>query len=115
LPRIGKISIARHSRSCASLQSASCCENSAIPHDVSGQTLSDAGTVYTTFHVVSGWGTLDVKAGALVPTDFSRATVAAPSDTKGPHIAGPGWTLDLAPGWTVVPAAKSGSYTVKQE
>jgi hypothetical protein len=77
--------------------------------------LGDDGTVYPTFHVVSGWGTLDVKAGALVPTDFSRATVAAPSDTKGPRIEGPGWTLDLAPGWTIIPAAKARSYTVKQE
>jgi hypothetical protein len=77
--------------------------------------LGDAGTVYPTFHVVSGWGTLDVKEGALVPTDFSRATVAAPSDTKGSHISGPGWTLDLAPGWTIVPAAKAGNYMVKAE
>lgn len=77
--------------------------------------LGDAGTVYPTFHVVSGWGTLDVKEGALVPTDFSRASVAAPSDTKGSHISGPGWTLDLAPGWTIVPAAKAGNFTVKAE
>ena len=77
--------------------------------------LGDAGTIYPTFHVVSGWGTLDVKQGALVPTDFSRATVAAPLDTKGPHVSGPGWTLDLAPGWTIAPADKTGSYTVKQE
>jgi hypothetical protein len=38
-PRIGKISIARRSRSCASHQSALCCENYAIRPDVSGQTL----------------------------------------------------------------------------
>jgi hypothetical protein len=77
--------------------------------------LGDAGTVYPTFHVVSGWGTLDVKVGALVPTDFNRATVAAPKDTKGPHVEGPGWTLDLAPGWSIVPASKAGSYTVKRQ
>ena len=39
LARIGRTSTARRSPSCASLQSASCCEGSAIPHDVSGQTL----------------------------------------------------------------------------
>jgi len=81
--------------------------------------LGDAGTVYPTFHVVSGWGTLDVTAGALVPTDFSRATVAAPKvlaakDLGGPHIEGPGWTLDLAPGWVLAPAPKPGSYTVRK-
>ncbi len=74
--------------------------------------LGDAGTVYPTFHVVSGWGTLDVKAGVLVPTDFSRATVAAAKAMKGPHVEGPGWTLDLAPGWSIVAGEKPGSYTV---
>ena len=39
-PRIGNASTARPSPSCASPQSASCCESYAIPHDVSGQTLS---------------------------------------------------------------------------
>jgi AraC-like DNA-binding protein len=38
--RIGKTSIARRWRSCALHRSASCFENSAIPHDVPGQTLS---------------------------------------------------------------------------
>jgi hypothetical protein len=76
--------------------------------------LGDAGTVYPTFHLEADWGTLDVKDGVLVPTDFSGATVAAPKDTNGPHVEGPGWTLDLAPGWSVVPAAKPGSYTVKK-
>ena len=37
--RIGRISIARRSHSCTSLQSVSCSENFAIPHEVSGQTL----------------------------------------------------------------------------
>jgi len=77
--------------------------------------LGDAGTVYPTFHVVSGWGTLDVKEGVLAPTDFSRATVAAPADTRGPHVVGPGWTLDLAPGWSIAPGPKAGSYTVQKK
>jgi hypothetical protein len=38
-PRIGNVSTARRSPSCASPPSASCCENYATPHDVSGQTL----------------------------------------------------------------------------
>jgi hypothetical protein len=74
--------------------------------------LGDANTVYPTFHATAEWGTLDVTDGVLVPTDFSRATVAAPKDTKGPHLEGPGWTLDLAAGWSVVPGTRSGSYTV---
>ena len=76
--------------------------------------LGDAGSVYPTFHATDAWGTLDVKDGALVPTDFSRATVAAPANPTGSHIEGPGWTLDLAPGWKLVPAARPGSYTLQK-
>jgi hypothetical protein len=77
--------------------------------------LGDANTVYPTFHATAEWGTLDVTDGVLVPTDFSRATLAAPKDTTGPHLQGPGWTLDLASGWSVVPGAKAGSYTVAKK
>jgi hypothetical protein len=74
--------------------------------------LGEANTVYPTFHATAEWGTLDVTDGVLVPTDFSRATVTAPKDTTGPHLEGPGWTLELAAGWSVVPGARDGSYTV---
>jgi len=74
--------------------------------------VGDGNTVYPTFHATAEWGTLDVTDGVLVPTDFSHATVAAPKDTAGPHLEGPGWTLDLAAGWMVVPGAKAGTYTV---
>src|ERR1700692_532774 len=39
-PKIGRISTERRSHFCASLQSGSCSENYAIPHDLSGQTLT---------------------------------------------------------------------------
>src|SRR5260370_33134590 len=45
-PKIGRISTERRSHFCASLQSGSCSENYAIPHDLSGQTLrSGAGSL----------------------------------------------------------------------
>jgi hypothetical protein len=77
--------------------------------------LGDANTVYPTFHANAEWGTLDVTDGVLIPTDFSRATVAAPKDTQGPHLEGPGWTLELSAGWSVVPGARDGSYTVAKK
>jgi len=77
--------------------------------------LGEAGMVYPSFHATAGWGTLDVKDGVLLPTDFSHATVAAPKTTTGSHIEGPGWTLDLAPGWQVVPGDKAGSFTLKKD
>jgi hypothetical protein len=77
--------------------------------------LGAVSTVYPTFHASAEWGTLDVTDGVLVPTDFSSATVAAPAKTEGPHLEGPGWTLDLAPGFKVGPGAKPGDYIVKRE
>jgi hypothetical protein len=77
--------------------------------------LSDATTVYPTFHATAEWGTLDVTDGVLVPTDFSGARVAAPDITTGPHVEGPGWTLELAPGWKLQPGSKAGSYIAKRE
>lgn len=77
--------------------------------------LGDTSTVYPTFHATAEWGTLDVTDGVLVPTDFSRATVTAPKDTTGPHLEGPGWTLDLAPEWRVVAGERVGSYTVTKK
>lgn len=77
--------------------------------------LGDAGTVYPTFQLGDAWGSLAVTDGVLVPTNFSKATVAAPTDTKGPHLSGPGWTLDLAPGWSLAPAGKPGNYTLRKD
>ena len=77
--------------------------------------LGDTNTVYPTFHATAEWGTLDVTDGVLVPTDFSSATVAAPATTVGPHLEGPGWTLDLASGWKIAPGAKSASFIVKKD
>jgi hypothetical protein len=71
--------------------------------------LGDGYTVYPTFHAVAKWGTLDVKDGVRAPTDFSSTTLPAPKTLKGPHLEGPGWTIDLAPGWSVAPGATSGS------
>ncbi len=76
--------------------------------------LQDIGAVYPTFHVSDAWGTLDVKDGALLPTDFSKVTVAAPKQTSGSHIEGPGWTLGLAAGWRIAPSARPGSFAVQK-
>jgi hypothetical protein len=75
--------------------------------------LGDGYTVYPTFHAVAKWGTLDVKDGVRIPTDFSSTTLAAPKTLTGPHLEGPGWTIDLAPGWTVAPGAAPGSFILK--
>ena len=76
--------------------------------------LGDAGTVYPTFHAIAEWGTLDVTGGILVPGDFKGARLAAPTAIDGPHLKGPGWTVELARGWSAVPASGSGSYMLQK-
>jgi hypothetical protein len=79
-------------------------------------TLGADGIVYRTFHAIARWGTLDVKAGGvLVSADFSHAALPVPMAVKGAHLEGKGWTIDLAPGWSVAPAAKSESYVLLQQ
>jgi hypothetical protein len=72
--------------------------------------LADHGTVYPTLRVVDDWGVLAARSGALVASDFSAVTVAAPPGPPGDprELAGPGWTLQLTPGWHVVPGARAG-------
>jgi hypothetical protein len=74
----------------------------------------EAGAVYPTFKASDAWGTLNVTDGALLPMDFSKVTIPAPTKIVGSHIDGPGWTLDLAHGWTIGPAAKFGSFVLRK-
>jgi hypothetical protein len=76
------------------------------------QPLGDAGTVYPTIRVTDDWGVIEGKNGALMKPDWSALVVAAPSSTAGSSIAGDGWTLELKPGWTIVPDARSGDFSL---
>ncbi len=77
--------------------------------------LGEAGTVYPTMQVSDDWGTLVAKDGTLMSSDWQHVFVTAPTDSKSSHVVGAGWTLDLAPGWKLVPGTKLGRFTVKKE
>jgi hypothetical protein len=65
----------------------------------------DAGTIYPTGTFSAPWGKLEVtEGGALVSPDFTLLRVPAPADTAARPLRGRGWTLELAPGWTIRPA-----------
>jgi hypothetical protein len=71
------------------------------------------GTVYPTGSFSADWGSLDVTGGgALVASDYRTLRVPAPADTTGRTIHGEGWTLELAPGWSIRPGARPGDLTV---
>lgn len=61
--------------------------------------LPPEGAVYPTLRVADRWGVLQAERGALVDSNWQSVTVAAPTAQTGDRISGPGWTLDLAPGW----------------
>ncbi|MBS0273686.1 MAG: hypothetical protein JSR55_04630 [Proteobacteria bacterium] len=71
------------------------------------------GTVYPTLHAVGEWGTLTVTDGALLDDAFTVVTVAAPANAQS--LSGKGWTLDLKPGWSIVPDGKPGDFTVAKK
>ena len=77
--------------------------------------MEGAGTIYPTLGLVDDWGTLNVeRGGALVAADHSRAAVAGPTAGIAPS-KGEGWSLELKPGWRVVPGARAGDWTLAHD
>jgi hypothetical protein len=61
-------------------------------------------TIYPSGNFSAPWGKLTVEhGGVLVRNDFSAITVGAPVApvTGSNEIKGDGWSLELAPGWTI--------------
>jgi hypothetical protein len=76
------------------------------------QPLDALGTVYPTMHISDEWGILDVKTGALLKADWTAVIVTAPSDPSGATLTGDGWTLELKPGWKIIPGPRKGDFTL---
>lgn len=62
--------------------------------------LPPEGSVYPTLRVVDAWGVLEVADGALIAADWKAVQLPGPARVIGRQVSGPGWTLDLAEGWT---------------
>jgi hypothetical protein len=74
------------------------------------QPLDKAGTVYPTMRITDEWGILTAKNGALMKSDWSAVIVVAPAVSEGSNLMGDGWTLELKPGWKIVPDARKGDF-----
>ena len=71
------------------------------------------GSVYGMLRLSDRWGVLQVDgSGGLIAGDFRRAVVPAPADTVGRRLTGPGWVLELLPGWRLVPGPRPGDWTL---
>jgi hypothetical protein len=68
------------------------------------------GSVYAVLVIRDAWGELRAARGALISPDFTQVVVPAP-DASG--LAGPGWTLGLAPAYRPTPGDATGRRTVE--
>ena len=74
------------------------------------QPLGELGTVYPNTRITDDWGILEVTNGALMKPDWRAVIIRAPSIATGSSIKGDGWTLELKPGWKLVPATRKGDF-----
>lgn len=80
-------------------------------HPQTLQPLEEAGTVYPSIRVSGPFGALEAHDGALMTKDEKAVVIsAAGADLKA--LKGDGWTLTLAPGWTLKPGPRPGDWTV---
>lgn len=77
------------------------------------QPLGNSGTAYPTIRITDSWGVLEASHGALMKPDWSAVVVPAPSATNGTNIKGDGWTLELKPGWKLVPGPRHGDLVLQ--
>lgn len=73
-----------------------------------------AGTIYPRYRVTGEWGTLEAEA-VLVSPDGTTLTVPAPADPDPRALAGDGWTITLADGWTVQPGPRPADFMLVRE
>lgn len=79
------------------------------PNDL--QPLEGVGTVYPKMRLTDEWGRLEVTGGAVMRSDWKAVIVEAPHDARS-LIQGHGWSLSLAPGWSISAGPRPGDYVL---
>jgi len=72
------------------------------------------GTIYPSYRVTADWGSLEA-AQVLVSPDRTELRLPAPANLTGPALTGDGWTLQLAPGWSVRRGNRAGDFLVTRD
>jgi len=77
--------------------------------------LDGEGAAYPALRATAAWGELRVTSGgALLDPAWSKITVSAPGDPASRPVTGAGWTLELAPGWSLARGARAGDWVLRQ-
>lgn len=71
------------------------------------------GTFHPAPRFSAAWGVLEVTGGALLTPDWSQVRVPAPLRPEARPLQGPGWSLKLNPGWTLIPGSRTGDWILK--
>lgn len=79
--------------------------------------LDGIGSVYGEVRVVDAWGVLDASQGGALFVQTPKgaligARVPAPDEPMARPLRGEGWTLELAPGWTLEGDERDGDWKV---
>jgi hypothetical protein len=74
-----------------------------------------AGTVYRAMDDKGEWGSFDAPGGALLVSNGNQVSLPAPVIVDAKTLKGDGWTAILAPGWTVRPGPRQGSFLVVRQ
>jgi hypothetical protein len=70
------------------------------------------GTVYfSQYRISTAWGTLEATNGILIGEDGTRR-LPGPVRIEGASVTGDGWTVTVAPGWTVRSGPRTGDYQI---
>jgi len=79
------------------------------------ENIEGVGVYHPTATYMGEWGRLEASQGSLRRQDWSEARVASPTDPKARPVLGPGWKLDLAPGWCLEAIGDNGSFKIAKE
>ena len=60
------------------------------------------------------WGTLEATKGVMVNEDGTRR-LPGPVRIEGTTLTGDGWTVTVAPGWTVRSGPRPGDYQITRD
>jgi hypothetical protein len=75
--------------------------------------IPEVGTVFSGNFTMSGrWGRLSANNGVLRSADGTTLSVPITAPLEGTTLQGDGWSVTVNPGWVVMPAARSGSFTI---
>ena len=79
------------------------------------ESVQGLGIFNPNLRLVGPWGILTVTGGCVLASDWSHVRVEAPANPPVPPRAGPGWTLELKPGWTLAPGSRKGNWAIQPE